>query len=156
MHDRVSVHSICFPTAGIEELFECWRILGARRVSFNSGQVLEAGPANMRAMLGAGGHHAETVTHIFRRGPLAARDVEADRAGLMEAIVAAAAIGAKSIYMLTGGRGDMDWEAAADAFAAAIAPCRAAARDAGVKLAIENTTPLYADAHLANNLRDTI
>lgn len=156
MHDRLSVHSVCFPTAGIDELARNWAALGAGRVSFSSDQLRD--PPAVRAMLDAGGHLAETVTHVFREGALAAPngDVSGDRARLSQAIAAAAAIGARSIYMLTGGRGAMGWEEAADAFAAAIAPCIPQARDAGIALAIENTAPLYAHAHIGNNLRDTI
>ncbi len=155
MHERISVHSICFPQAGVEELCQNWRALGAQRVSFSSGQVLGYGAQKLRAMLGDAGQRTETVTHVFRTGPLAA-NMQAERSELARAIEAAATLGANSIYMLTGGRGALGWEEAATLFAKAIAPCRALARDAGVALAIENTSPFYAHAHLANNLRDTI
>jgi sugar phosphate isomerase/epimerase len=71
-------------------------------------------------------------------------------------IDAAAAIGADMVYLLTGGRGSLSWEQAAERFCAAVAPCAAAARDAGVSLAIENASSLYADIHIAHSLRDTI
>lgn len=158
MHERVSIHSVCFPTAGLKALGEHWDALGARRVSLYSGQLLGDDLATARAMLEAGARRVETVTHVFRTGALATpgADVEADRGRLSQAIAAASALGARSIYMLTGGRGAMQWEEAAEAFAGAIAPCVREARDAGVALAIENTAPFYADAHIATNLRDTI
>jgi len=158
MDSRISVHSICFPSAGVEELGRNWRTLGAQRVSFSSPQVLEYGVQKTKDMLDAAGQHTETVTHIFCTGPLATRaaDMGKERDGLAQAIETAAALGARSIYMLSGGRGTMGWEQAADVFAEAIAPCRRMAHNAGVALAIENTSPFYAHAHLGNNLRDTI
>lgn len=158
MHERISVHSICFPSAGIEELGHNWRALGAKRVSFSSQQVFDYGAQKARDMLDAAGQQVETVTHVFRAGPLAARvtDLRAETAQLARAIEAAATLGARSIYMLTGGRGTMNWEEGAEIFAAAIAPCRPLARDAGIALAIENTSPFHAHGHIANNLRDTI
>lgn len=155
MHDRISVHSICFPAAGVAELDRNWRALGAKRVSFSSLQLLDHGPQNTRKMLDAAGQKTETVTHVFCNGPLTP-DMSAAQTQLAKAIEAAAILGARSVYMLTGGRGAMGWEQAAEVFASAIAPCRQMARDAGVALAIENTSPFYAHAHLANNLRDTI
>ena len=58
--------------------------------------------------------------------------------------------------MLTGGRGESSWEQAAERFCAAIAPCVREAQQAGVALAIENASALYADIHIAHTLRDTI
>ncbi len=65
-------------------------------------------------------------------------------------------VGARVVYMLTGGRGELSWEHAAERFCAAIAPCVREARQAGVALAIENASALYADLHFAHTLRDTI
>ncbi len=71
-------------------------------------------------------------------------------------IDAAAQVGARTIYMLTGGRGALTWEQAAERFCAMIAPCVAHAQRVGVSLAIECASSLYADLHLAHTLRDTI
>jgi sugar phosphate isomerase/epimerase len=60
------------------------------------------------------------------------------------------------IYMLTGGRGELGWEQAADRFSEAVQPCLDAARQAGIALAIENASALYADLHIAHTLRDAI
>lgn len=158
LHDRLSVHSVCFADAGIDALFDHWSALGARRVSFSSGQVLAHGPQAVHTRLDAGAHRAETMTHVLRAGALSGRadDIAADRARLRDAIDAAAAIGACSIYLLSGGRGALSWQAAADVFSEIVQPCRALAFDAGVALAVENASPLYADLHIGNNLRDTI
>ncbi len=58
--------------------------------------------------------------------------------------------------MLTGGRGELGWEQAAERFCTEIAPCLREAQQASVALAIENASALYADIHFAHTLRDTI
>jgi sugar phosphate isomerase/epimerase len=158
VHERISVHSVCFPAADMDELFRNWATLGVERVSLSSGQVFDYGPARVRALIDAGGHRTETLTHVFstRSIPVSGSEVAAARAALSRAIETAQILGARSLYMLTGGRGMLEWEEAADAFASAIAPCVAEAEGADVALAIENTSPFFAHGHLANNLRDTL
>ena len=80
----------------------------------------------------------------------------APRDGLSRVIDSAAAVNARVVYLLTGGRGGLTWEQAAERFCAAIAPCVRQAEQAGVALAIENASALYADIHIAHTLRDTI
>jgi sugar phosphate isomerase/epimerase len=58
--------------------------------------------------------------------------------------------------MLTGGRGALTWEQAAEQFCAMVAPGVEHAQRAGVTLAIETASSLYADIHLAHTLRDAI
>src|SRR3546814_18963477 len=53
---------------------------------------------------------------------------QAPRAQLMRLIDLARQIDARSIYLLTGGHGELLWEDAAAAFCAAIAPCAAHAK----------------------------
>ena len=60
------------------------------------------------------------------------------------------------VYMLTGGRDNLTWNRAADRFRTMIAPCVAHAEQAGVALAIENASSLYADLHMTHTLRDTV
>jgi sugar phosphate isomerase/epimerase len=75
---------------------------------------------------------------------------------LRRVIGAAAAVGARAISLLTGGRGASTWDDAAQRFCDAVQPCLDDARAAGVALAIENASGLYADIHIAHSLRDTI
>jgi sugar phosphate isomerase/epimerase len=65
-------------------------------------------------------------------------------------------VGARTVYLLTGGRGALTWEQAAEQFCAMIAPGVERAQRAGVGLAIETASCLYADIHLAHTLRDAI
>lgn len=140
------------------ELTAYWSQLDARRVSFISPQFAD-GAEPVRAALAAGACRMETVTHVFMQG----RHLDPDeatwrepRAQLMTVIDCAAQLGARSVYLLTGGHGSLTWEDAAAAFSAAIAPCATRARDAGVALLIENAPALYADIHIAHTLRDTV
>ena len=158
MHPRVSVHTVCFPGASLAELDEHWRRIAIRRVSLISTQLEGEGAAQVRALIDRHGYAVEAVTHAFVGGalPTEADAIVACRDRLSAAIDAAAGVGARMVYMITGGRGSRSWEAAAEAFCAAIAPCVAQARAAGVALAIENASNLYVDIHLAHTLRDTI
>ena len=71
-------------------------------------------------------------------------------------IDAAAAVGAHTVYLLTGGRDGLTWTQAAERFCEMVAPCRELAARTGVALAIENASSLYADMHIAHTLRDTV
>ena len=156
MHERISVNSLCFPGAGCGEMAEHWRELGARRVSV-IGPLVTGDLVPARQALASGDYRLETIAHLFMgNGPLTSEPASwrEPQARLEQLICSAAALGARSIYMLTGGHGSLSWEAAADAFSAAIAPCVVRARDAGVELMIENALPLYADLHIAHTLRD--
>lgn len=159
MHERISVDSLCFPGASFAELAGHWRSLGARRVSFISPLLESEGVAAARSAIGEGRHALETIPHPFMasgalepsKGLLAE-----ERAKLGRLIDHAADLGARSVYMTTGGHGALGWEEAAECFASAIAPCVERAREAGIALMIENANPLYADLHIAHSLRDTL
>ncbi|BBZ42557.1 sugar phosphate isomerase/epimerase family protein [Mycobacterium conspicuum] len=141
-HDRLSVHNVTFLGADHAELQRNWTTLGLRHLSVLDSQLLD--PA-FAAIIRAEGYAVEAVYHLF-----------GGAAELSRLIDAAAATGARCIYMLTGGRNGLGWEQAAERFCRAIEPCVRQAERAGVSLAIENASSLYADIHLAHSLRDTI
>ncbi|WP_445166223.1 sugar phosphate isomerase/epimerase family protein [Mycolicibacterium sp. Dal123E01] len=155
MHERISVHDVTFIGSSPVELQRNWAALGMRRLSVIDTQFLES---DFRQVLGGGDYLIHAVCHVFGSGrvPTDALSLGAARAGLSRLIEAAAAAGAQCIYLLTGGRGELSWEEAADRFARAIEPCVRQAAAAGVGLAIENASSLYADIHMAHSLRDTI
>lgn len=159
MHDRLSVHAVCFPGASLQELAGFWRELGARRVSLVSDLVLGEGLPAVQQALRASNCTIESITHPF----LAGRHLELRedswrdaRNTLTQLIEAAKGLGARSIYMLTGGHGSLSWEEAADAFRAAVSPCVTQAKEAGIPLMVENSAALYADVHIAHTLRDAV
>ncbi|MBO0677299.1 TIM barrel protein [Mycolicibacterium sp. S2-37] len=142
MHDRLSVHSVTFSGAPLAELHDFWRTAGLNRLSLVDLQLSDPGLA---PLIAEHGYRTHAVCHVFS---------SAD--ALLRVIDASAEIGATMVYLLTGGRGALNWEQAADRFCTAVAPCVSAARGAGVALAIENASSLYADIHIAHSLRDTI
>lgn len=159
MHERLSVNAICFPGAGFRDLTGYWRELGAHRVSLVSTLLLHEGRAAAQEALRDAGCRLETIAHPFLHG----RHLEASEQSWLEArdtlehlLEDARALGARSMYLLTGGHGTLAWEEAAEAFRAAVAPCLAKARQAGIPLMVENAPPLYADTHIAHTLRDAV
>ncbi|ORW95418.1 xylose isomerase [Mycobacterium sp. IEC1808] len=138
----LSVHNVTFLGADTDELHQNWTVLGLRHLSILDTQLLD--PAFVR-LIRAEEYAVEAVYHLFRAGP-----------DLSRLIDAAATTGARCIYLLTGGRDGLTWEQAAERFCGAIEPCVQQAGQAGVGLAIENASSLYADIHLAHSLRDTI
>jgi sugar phosphate isomerase/epimerase len=159
VHERLSINSICFWGATFQEVAGHWRTLGARRVSMMSHEILKEGVPAIQAVLEAGDYRLETIAHPFLPfKPLAPHEASwrESRATLSQLIRSAAQLGARSIYMLTGGHGSLTWEQAAAAFTEAIAPCIVQAKNEGVALAVENSSVLYADNHIAHSFPDTI
>ena len=141
-HPRLSVHNVTFYGATLTELQTYWADLGVGRLSILDSQLLDP---DFPILLQNNNYIVEAVYHLFT-----APDT------LTQVIDAAAGIGARTVYMLTGGRGDLTWRQAAERFCEMVGPCLEHANDAGVALAIENASSLYADLHIAHTLRDTI
>src|SRR5579862_2717847 len=119
MHARLSVHAVCFPGAGLRELAGYWRELGAHRVTLISSHVLEEGVPDAQEALKLGNCQLESITHPFMGGRHLEQREESWRDArntLTRLIDDAQNLGARSIYMLTGGHGSLTWEEAAEAF----------------------------------------
>lgn len=152
VHKRLSVHNVTFYGESLAALEAHWAALGVSRLSILDSQLLDP---EFAKLLQRNAYSVEAVCHIFGGGRLET-GAPAARDALLRVIDAAATVGARAVYMLTGGRGDLNWSQAADRFGGMIAPCVEHAKRAGVALAIENASSLYADIHLAHTLRDTI
>lgn len=159
MHPRISVNNICFMDEALDQQLAYWPNLSVSRVSLVGPQLDAAGIDLARRALAAGSYQLETIVHPFSsRTPLTS-DIcswEQPRSTLSAQIEVARQLGARSIYMTTGGHGGLEWEQAASIFSAAVAPCVKQAQDAGIELMIENAPPQYADLHIAHSLRDAI
>jgi sugar phosphate isomerase/epimerase len=157
MHERISVNSLCFPTTPLEKVVDYWRAMDPHRVSIIAPQLTPQTVESVRTAVN--GYKLETISgHLFMP-PRLTPDQECwttARQRLDTMIDLAAQVGARSIYMLTGGHGTPTWEEAAECFCAAIAPWVDHAAHAGVALAIENASVLYADNHIGHSLRDTV
>jgi len=158
MHPRVSVDNICFLGETLDSDLANWKALGAYRIGVLAGKFAAEGWDESVAKVAASGHRVATVIHQFlTEGGVEARENwQAARDDLARTIEAAAQLGAESVYLTSGGRGRLSFEAAAEGFAEAIAPCNAAAKAAGVPLLVETATAFHADINLTSTLRDTL
>lgn len=157
VHPRISVNHICFMAEDIARQLAYWPELGTRRFSLVGPQLDAEGVRLVQEALAAGDYALETIVHPF--SPVEPLDaglptLERARTALSAQLAVAKRLRAQSVYMTTGGRGDLTWEQAAKVFAEAIAPCVDEAREAGIPLMIENAPPQYADLHIAHTLRD--
>jgi sugar phosphate isomerase/epimerase len=151
-HKRLSVHNVTFYGASLADLEAYWSALGVTRLSILDSQLLDP---QFPMLLQRNSYTVEAVYHLFAGGQLTA-DPQPARNALSAVIDAAARVGARTVYLLTGGRGDLTWTQAAERFCTMITPCVERANRAGVALAIENASSLYADIHIAHTLRDAI
>lgn len=158
MHERVAVGGICFPGESARELTAHLRQLQPHRTSLVSPMLFAEGLPALRDVVDAGDWKLEYLMHPFLAPrQLPERDAwEGARTQLDAVIEAVTTLGGRSVYMLTGGRGGLTWEDAAEAFSEAIAPCVARAKDAGVTLMVEPASTVFADIHIAHSLRDAV
>jgi sugar phosphate isomerase/epimerase len=155
VHPRISINQICFSGSVLVEFLGRARALGAQRIGFNSHSLLAPrGVAQAETTLASGGLSVETICHPFAE--TLDGNCAAAQGTLLKLIEIGAGMRARSIYLLTGGRGSLSWEQAAQRFVEAVAPARSAAKAAGLSLMIENASALYADLHIAHSLADTI
>lgn len=158
MHERLSVNTLCFMGTPFAELAGYWRALAPKRLGLMTAPIFEEGLDAARAALATGDYKVDVLAHQFFAGDLTAGDIgwEEPRAQLSQAIAMGRELGARCLYLASGGHLRSTWEEAADAFVQAIAPCLPEAEAAGIKLLIEPCNPLYAASNLAHNLRDAI
>ena len=136
MHPRLSLHQVAFKDESSDAFLAFCR---------------EAGFAN--AVLAAPKVIADPMSEQLLPGPkIASLNAVFDPESFGASVVLARRLGAQSLYLLTGSRGALDWEAAAARFAESIAPHLVR----GIPILIENAPALYADIHFAHTLADTI
>ena len=157
MHPRVCLHQVGFLSESTAAFIAYCREIGVGEVTLAN--PLSLGPAVLDEALAAlapGGVRVGTVVQPFARYPDLEHDEGEAALRMMAAIDAAAALGCPHLYTITGGRGGLDWEAAAERFATLLAPCRDHATAKGVALSVETSNLLNADIHIAHTLDDTI
>lgn len=153
MHPRIAINTLCLPPAPLGTQADRVALIGAGAISPQVDEVIAFGITESAAALRSIGIAVATVTH--RAFGYASEDeMRTARERLLKTIDLAAAIGAETIIMTTGGRGALPWPEAAARFAAAMAPCAEAAIAAGIGLGIEPTSHLYADVSIAHRLTD--
>jgi len=157
MHPRISLHQVAFPELSSAEFIAHCRAIGMQHMTLTSQALLRPGDlAGARAELALGGVAVACVNHVFAVHPDLERDSGEAACRLAEAIAISASLGACSIYLISGGRGALDWEEAATRFAHLLAPCREQAEARGIALMVENAQALNADIHMAHTFADTV
>jgi sugar phosphate isomerase/epimerase len=157
MHPRVNLHQVAFISESTTAFVDYCREIGVPNMTLVTPLLMQPGGLEeAQRALAAGGPRAAVVNHPVAMGSSLDRVGEEESEKLLRAIDIAATLGAPVIYLVSGGRGSLLWEAAAARFAELVAPCLSAAREKGVRLTVENASPLNADMHLAHTLDDTI
>jgi sugar phosphate isomerase/epimerase len=155
MHPRVSLHQVAFLGESTEDFIAHCRAIGVRHATLVTPKLFLEGETEAAiAELALGGVSATTVNHVFGIYPSLEADTGEAARHLTRAIDVTAAVGGKQIYLISGGRGSLTWEDAADRFATLVAPCRAHGEAKGVRLLVENASALMTDMHIAHTLTD--
>lgn len=156
LHPRVAVSGLCFPELSAVESVEVLGRLGVTKTSMTSTKLLESGTA---AVADAGGRHGVQVvtTTVLARFDLTEGADVADQARrAREDIDRAAAVGATSVYTLTGPRVYADWADNVDAYARLAADLVGYAAGKNVGIAVEPASWLYADLSFVHSFHDAV
>lgn len=153
LHPNLSINLLSLAPAAFDKQLDVVARIGATAITPDIVQFDAVSAAHAARLIGDAGLQAIALTHRAF-GFADATETKAACVRLERSIEFAAAIGAGSIVMTTGGRGLLKWGDAAKRFAEGIAPSAAKARTAGIALGIEPTSHLYADASIAHRLSD--
>lgn len=156
MHPRIGVNGVCFPKATLAEDLSAWRELGAHTVGNHVRKLEAAGWDAAVNLLVGSGLRIESLVHPAEFRLEDRSEWDGFHAAFRRTLAAANDMGVRSIYLTSGCRGSLTWEAAAEAFGEAMAPLLAEARKAGINLLVEPTVPLHADKSFVHTLRDAV
>jgi sugar phosphate isomerase/epimerase len=155
-HDRLSVSAVSSWRSSFDDDLALWQRLGVRHVGLSLRKCEEVGldvAVERVRELGL------RVSNFVECGWCQLSDAStwpAYRGRLLAAVDAMRALDAPILALTTGPAGPLEWEAATAALARVLAPVIPAARAAGVRIAIENTSPMRLDLSFATTLRDTV
>jgi sugar phosphate isomerase/epimerase len=156
LHPRVAVSGLCFPDLSAVESIAALGALGVTKTSMTSAKLLESGTG---AVLDACRSHAVdvvTTTALARFDLSPGADVSGQLQRGREDIARAAAVGATSVYTLTGPRVYPDWADNVDAYARLVAELADYAAARNVVIAVEPTSWLYSDLTFVHSFHDAI
>jgi sugar phosphate isomerase/epimerase len=156
LHPRVAVSGLCFPDLSAVESVGALGALGVTKTSMTSAKLLESGT---RAVIDACWKNAVevvTTTALARFSLSPGADVSAQLHRAREDIARAAAVGATSVYTLTGPRAYADWADNVDAYARLVGDLADYAAARNVALAVEPASWLYADFSFVHSFHDSV
>lgn len=155
MHSRLSISAVSSLRWSFDDDLRFWESEGIDHVGLSFRKVEAAGAPQAVAALADRGIRVSNVVELGW-WDLADRSTwprQQDR--LLAAVEVARPFGA-CLVLTTGPAGDLEWDAAADAFREAVAPVSAAARDAGVPVTVEPTSPMRLDLSFVTAFRDGV
>lgn len=157
MHPRVSLHQVAFITESTRAFIEHCRAIGMPHMTLATPALTRPGELeDAERALVAGGPRASTINHVFGVYPNLEQDAGEAAERLLQAIDTTERLGGSAIYLITGGRGSLDWEQAAQRVASLIAPCKEAADTKGIRLLVENASAMNVDIHSVHTLPDAV
>lgn len=158
-HPRLSVNSICSYRQPLAADIALWREVGVDHVALILPKIDEIGWEAATEMVNDAGLRVSTIF-----GPTYRR-LDADRAQgwwdedqerTVRTLDFAASIGARSVYVCSGGAPTLGWDAAADAFCQLVAPAVRRSEELGIPLLVEPTNPLRCDISFVLWQRDAM
>ena len=156
IHPRIALNTMCLPGSPLEQDIEFAIASGYSRISIDPSKMEAIGWERGTRMILESGLEVATVVNsgwFTLDDPSTWAETQEKQALTLER---ASAMGAKTVYGITGPAGSLEWDEAARAYAKAIAPAAARAEELGIALAIEPTIPLRININLGLNLRDTV
>jgi sugar phosphate isomerase/epimerase len=156
MHPRLSISAVSSWRQSFGDDLAMWGRLGVQHVGLSLRKCEEVGLERAADRVQAAGLR---VSNVVECGWCALDDPATwppYQQRLVAAIEMMQAVGAPVLVLTTGPAGALDWEPAAAALRRALEPVRAAADEAGVRTAIENTSPMRLDLSFSTTLRDTV
>lgn len=155
-HPRVAVSGLCFPTLSAVDAVEATGRLGVAKTSMSSSKLREAGAESVLAACRQHGVDVVTTTGLVRFDLTPGADVTAQVERAREDIDQAAAVGATSVYTLTGRRVFDDWAGNVDAYVTLVGDLVDYAASKQVVIAVEPTNWLYADLNFVHTFHDAV
>jgi len=156
MHPRLAVSAVSSWRQSFDDDLAMWSRLGVGHVGLSLRKCEEVGLDVAVERIGSAGLR---VSNVVECGWCALDDLDtwpAYQDRLLAALDAMRSLAAPVMVLTTGPAGELEWEAAAGALGRVLNPVRIAAAESGVRIAIENTSPMRLDLSFATTLRDTV
>jgi sugar phosphate isomerase/epimerase len=153
MHPRLSVSAVSSWQWTLDEDLAYWSETGIDHVGLSFRKLEAAGLDRAVARVRDAGLRVSNIVELGWWDLDDPATWSAQQQRVLAAVAAAASLGG-CLVLTTGPAGALDWDAAADALAAALEPVQVAARAADVRLTVEHTGALRLDLSFCTTARD--